>query len=762
MIWTSCWVMIGCIGLSLAAPAAAQGQNDHCPYRVHVSDPLDKMHSLVGGYRYVRATITRIGPDAIARSGQTYQISHRLQDSLENSRIESKVMLHIPAGQSVGTVELPIGRKADWQFGQLEFLDVQANRDGYSTGNMDASIHISTRNQGMRMQIEAPPTFLFVSNKAICDYSDYGQVCQPGDKKTLASVIESRAADLIQLPNVIDLYRVLDGESRRSGETLIHALIESKNPSADADRALLLNNSDMMMALLPGELPTQWIGLMPVNFLIISLSDLRAMSATHPEQWLAVRDWIRAGGRLVVTDCQSASNHFNEFEELSGLAHLGSRLRPIWYAWDDVDWQHAAACLQQSTDSQSDTYVYLFSSLFGGSSDSAPLAATSYVRSLDRVADVSPAVAYMDWGAGRVIVMSPDSCDFTGEHWVQVLASGWVNSLARSPRRVIGEMAGKFRPTGLRVPGVGQPPYLVFAALISGFALAVGPGLYILLARWRRLGLMVVIVPFFSLLVSLGLVLYAIVIDGFEFRVARQSGSILDGRTGVITTFTDIAVFSGLNPGMYSFSPHTTPFEPSPVGSTTVKSFLPGETLVRGDWTRARTHHQMNTLTITETSRRLAVFQEVADDGAATDWWLHNELGCVADLILVSTAEGLYFAADIPPGRTKLQRVPDDSALRTMCRPYVWSTVNIRPFNFYECRNFYWWGQSDPAFAWQYQDFTGLCQRWQYPLEESLGTSTNWLRAGEFLVLLNAFDGATQLRENEKAIQERHFIRGRW
>jgi hypothetical protein len=92
------------------------------------------------------------------------------------------------------------------------------------------------------------------------------------------------------------------------------------------------------------------------------------------------------------------------------------------------------------------------------------------------------------------------------------------------------------RPNGdywkMLVPGVGRAPVKSFIVLVSIFALVIGPLNYLLLARARRLYLLLLTVPLGATLVTMGLFGFALAADGLGTRLRIRSYAELDQETG--------------------------------------------------------------------------------------------------------------------------------------------------------------------------------------------------------------------------------------
>ena len=101
----------------------------------------------------------------------------------------------------------------------------------------------------------------------------------------------------------------------------------------------------------------------------------------------------------------------------------------------------------------------------------------------------------------------------------------------------------------LLIADVGLPPIQTYKVLITIFVVLIGPVNYWLLRRFERLHLFLFTVPLAALVVTGGLLGYALMADGLESRLRSRSLTILDQRAGQAATSARLSYYVGFTPG---------------------------------------------------------------------------------------------------------------------------------------------------------------------------------------------------------------------
>ncbi len=210
------------------------------------------------------------------------------------------------------------------------------------------------------------------------------------------------------------------------------------------------------------------------------------------------------------------------------------------------------------------------------------------------------------------------------------------------------------------IPGVGLAPVFQFQVLITLFVLALGPVNYYLLRHWGKLNLTVLTVPIGALLVTGGLLVYALVADGLSVRVRALSYTYLNQRSGEASCWARLSYYAGLAPsGGLKFADDTAviPMDAQTLAdgqqpSRTVEwertvatdVNAPWEQRLSSGWLHSRTPTQFITARIRQGSERL----EIEPGNKGTLPTIVNRLRTTIQQLLVVDQDGkCYTAANV-------------------------------------------------------------------------------------------------------------------
>ena len=195
------------------------------------------------------------------------------------------------------------------------------------------------------------------------------------------------------------------------------------------------------------------------------------------------------------------------------------------------------------------------------------------------------------------------------------------------------------------IPGVGQPPVLLFQVLISLFVVVIGPLNYFMLRRKRRLHLLVVTVPLSAALVTGGLVGYAALADGFDTRVRVRSFTYLDQVRGEAACWSRQTYYAGVAPPNGLRFPDDMAVYRYPPGSRENDNLHmelvwdPDQHLAAG-WIQSRTMAQFLCLRSRVTTAALQIESQAGSPPRVT-----NRLGTHVTALLLSDDGGNTYAA---------------------------------------------------------------------------------------------------------------------
>lgn len=766
-------ILIGLL-LSTVAVSWVYGQANDELLRISVYDPLANSRSTFTGIPSILPNLRPIfiqadlaQPGAVATVDRSLSFVYKLSHPYlrrEQGTTTTSCPLTIGTGQTSAAAEFVAWWPGPQRYslGQYFFFETDGNYFHSPQSNRDFGLHYleSARNFGAASEV----SFLFVSRDSVLkDHRtlrwqvDLGRRrSDPAFEVALNSPVNydhpSDGVDLT-LPRVDTLWELIDGRFRIGGPAQNTGLTLAPPVSAPSlvtppvraqSNAELRENLDQapcFRAIDPNYFPAQWRALAKVDFIVITRDELANFSAQdNSRALLSLQSWVALGGRLVVTDGAAdfrdvAAIHRELFQP---LLQADETLWPArWMRFDAADDQRvreltaALAVDQYRPDSHPSAY-YSAARLEGGVWEAGSAA--------------PPRLLLQDHLLGRIIVCPKSTSQFDSSDWAAILGAAYLGQKATSPSKTIGEghLAGSWL-NDFRVPGVGQPPRLLFLFLIGLFAILIGPVAYFVLYRQQRISFLVVVVPGVSAAFTLGLLFYAILADGLTFRVARFSFTRLDNRSGTALTITEQAVFSGTNPREYRFGPQqlvTIPARSEPVTQNVWQS--ESEQRVRSQEIRARTPHQVFVADVRSVPWRLQVTrrQELGKDVIE----VCNLLESPVRQAFVCFGQDLYGVRDLAPGAVancELVSADADSISHVMEPAQI---LRWKPGTF----DYQRWDTSN--LTW------GLCQEiCSTPLEVR-----RRLRSGEYLCLLDEFAGAAELNSRAWYQPQLHLVHGNW
>ncbi len=477
-----------------------------------------------------------------------------------------------------------------------------------------------------------------------------------------------------------------------------------------------------LLSQLPLEkLYDHWLAYSSLDLVCLSLADAQRAARQFPGVWAALRQWAAAGGNLVLTGVDSATDA-NRAASLLDYpqsdisadsdqpgAHLGW---PAWRGWSapafkdysdrisDAHWAAYYDAIDAGNVAEKRAADELSSQLAspadGGPDETGdtPLAdqenpsANSAADDWEKEIALArrpiapcpsePPFLWRELGLGAVVVCrSPSLFPGTPEDW------GWIlNTL--DPNRWLWYRRGGFCVKGANpdywkflIANLGQAPVRVFQVLISLFVLVIGPVNYWVLWRRRRLQLLVITTPLCALAVTGALFGYALVADGLHTRVRDRSLTCLVPSGSLAVCTARMSYYSGLTPWGGLVFPTDTAVTPlGPNGSVSVgarnsnnRSIQWSETqqrLVSG-WLPSRTPTQLVTNRVRSSTLRLVI-----ESASGTPSVAVNQLNCQIRSLLVKDATSAYFrgGAGAPGARVMLE--PTDLATAARAGQETW------------------------------------------------------------------------------------------
>lgn len=676
-----------------------------------------------GGYIPVKVTVRRSSGKPLARNVKLNVCAQT------GGWMDQKVVnawLSIKAGDKSGSVEI----LCPYESVDDRFL-FWIERDGNCVHDRrDFWLGSSTLSGWGGAGVESP-SYLFASSKAKPKPNPGGSIKMTNGRNRFANVAIQRENTTIpaDLPTFELLYSL--NISSNAGHL--------QRPGMVRQPSLALNTPFFQVVPL-NKLPEKWIGLSAVDHLFLTLSDFKKLAAESPAKREAIRNWVIAGGRLIVSDCGDGCVNANSI-----LKNLDQQLvaKPKWQwlteqAMDDLKkrrfWNVGSRNGIQSVNVQ-------FNDFYGDAqgildpiranrpwkfSDSLPVLENNESGSTQSV----PAIC-CPYGEGQLVAISGLMDKWKVNDWVRLVALMEVAG-DRLNSKVGGSVVSGMMVENVEIPGVREPPKSAFQILIVCFVLLAGPVNYLFLRRIGRLNILLITVPIISFFVCLCLFGYAFITQGFGTKHRDDSYTFVDQTKGVAVSRSYKYAFSGLHPGTYPFEDELLVY-PASVGTARPLRYtmLEDRIAYSGGSIQARTPHQINLTKPFETEWGLQ-FRE--KEGVVE---VNNEFPNEIRFLMFRYGSEIYSVDNLPAGQIGVATVCDEQAVERMKQILAESNVGDQGF-----RSVVRWGVG----------FERLATFDRETLDES----------NRYVALLDEFDGSPSLRPGLEPSGGIHVIYGKW
>lgn len=204
----------------------------------------------------------------------------------------------------------------------------------------------------------------------------------------------------------------------------------------------------------------------------------------------------------------------------------------------------------------------------------------------------------------------------------------------------------------LNVPGLGAIPHRIFALLLLGFALVIGPANFIWVRTRKRPVLLLITIPVIAITSSLTLLGYGVLVQGLDIKVASATVSLLDSRLHRSASIEKRIVFAGLSPDGLRPDPGTSVH---PIASMTGGVIGPErlqlsiertpELLLSGDFIPART--SVTQVLVSERAARGRLEVARVPEGLKVT----NSLGTRLERVVARDAAGAWYVLSNPLGK---------------------------------------------------------------------------------------------------------------
>lgn len=465
------------------------------------------------GYRPVRVELqTASGKPAPAERRFQVVLSHsEFRRGREQKLLEVSGELVLPQGRALAATSIALP-----QWNVINTLDIEVYENGDLLGELSQQLGGTGGGLGAPWT-EASPATLAVSSEL-----------RPFRRRLSgAQALEPNAQH--PLPRLDQVLRCLPGTQ---GSLLTQPPIP---PTGDlnvlATRLFsVLQQTPQAEIISPVDLPQRWIELSAVDLIFISWQDVQGLIDRQPQRWQALCRWTAAGHTLCVSGMEG--NDARRDELARQMATLGNRSAdagplPTWRLPNRNDYGKSFREAEDLLRNQFDLPV-------------DPMQQVGIV----------PIAAFQlaDYQLGTVVAFDSDEPARDASQILWMLNSlepidwAWFLRYGMSLNRANSDFHN------WPIPGVGQPPIVMFLVLLSGFSILIGPVNYFSLRRRKRLYLLLVTVPAAALVTTILLLLYGIVSDGIGVRIRSRSYTRLDQAAGQQVTWSRQTYYAGLRP----------------------------------------------------------------------------------------------------------------------------------------------------------------------------------------------------------------------
>ncbi|EMI43571.1 hypothetical protein [Rhodopirellula sp. SWK7] len=326
----------------------------------------------------------------------------------------------------------------------------------------------------------------------------------------------------------------------------------------------------------PEELPHDWRALRPYDALLMHGDDWRSMSDRGMPAAVALRQWIQAGGILILRGT-TAQDHeslpadryqvasresLNEatqrilaiagqYETLAQSNNEGFSREMSYIVTTEEDmqlWEEWLPKAAQQLRESLRNYTTYFASQKAGVQARDELAGMIIFLG-ERTPESGLNVNRDDSSASESEEVDgpPESPSIEVMQWAAASElAQWRRS--RLIRSGVDPIIGSQRFFQWVIPGVSQPPVYTFMGLLGVFVVLVGPVAYRKTAKAGRSYLMFAIAPILAIATTAAMLGYGVIADGFETRARIRQITWVDGTSGDASTRFRSTYFAGIRP----------------------------------------------------------------------------------------------------------------------------------------------------------------------------------------------------------------------
>ena len=472
------------------------------------------------GYRDVRVHVsTATGvPSAAERDVQIELMPNNY--SMREGKFIVSQHVTLPQGATSVTAHIQVPQNQPWYE-----LGSRVTVDGREVEELSSRTNLNN-NTGSEWS-EAVPAILVID-------ADAPSLLDRSRQLALYNRNSRRVAEQHMLLDI----RALEMLARRSA----YGDVSSDSKPRDMELLRRVTNTSRLEMIPPQDLPERWIGLTCFDLIIVSHDDLQQISTKQPTRMTALIDWIATGGNLLIFDMGDEYEHLGETESVLALTpqtNDGDFQTAGWTPAEKRHYHDAAIRTYQRLESYNRWY-----------DESEPSNNTYGANFKDAFKTRNEhRFIHRQLGMGLVVAMAAEE-PFPGNttDW-----SWLLNTIGESRTMWYRRHGVSLRRTNndfwdFLVPNTGKAPIIVFCALITLFAVVIGPVNYFILARQRRLYLLLVTIPCGAALVTFCLIAYAVLADGLGTQVRVRSYTLLDQNSGRAVNWSRQSYYSGIAP----------------------------------------------------------------------------------------------------------------------------------------------------------------------------------------------------------------------
>ncbi len=739
------WLAIA-IGSLLSSTTFVVAQSALPPGKSGYSVTFDGQYPSNGtGYRTVRIQL-ETNPKLPVKKGVSFQVTISSRDYSTSSQTSTSVPLVLQSGQSVVSAELYVPSESLYGNQSQQLLIEREVFDGQYNPRRDFVYELGG-NGLFNSQFDFP-SVLFISSAVSQNNGIYFSCCD--------GQVHFPGSTTLSLPTneVIPSFdKLVESCTDATNNTLINRAV----PNATITNSVTgITMVPQIHAVHPAELPQDWIGLSSVEEVLISLDELKKLASSHDLQRDSLEKWVAAGGTLVVTETGISFERADQVSKLLLGAKRAETLEQNNRLWREPSPQQLQIQKPIVTTKSGNNYYYNNTQPNSIQLDDVGVATADRWIERDSLVGLKTESKFLigQHVRGRLVVVADTMNDWSPAEWRR-LQNG-IQLAGKSLAEQIGVATGDEKVL-FKIPGVGEPPVIVFQILIGLFILLAGPGIYIVLSRTGQMQLLFLLIPLLSLTVCLGLVGYATFVDGFESWGRVQSVTWVDHRSESAVTHSRCAYFCGTQPGPYRFSRSIVPIVLASENSRNTQTWQSsaGLTIAGGD-IRSRTPHQIVAIRSHQLEQRLRWLptQVGADGVKATDDFgtFRNQLGSDVMLAVARTEAGWVFVENLATD----QFLPAQATDPFRANVLLSALTKDLPISTYT---------SDQQRYYGFRAGSAGSQGSEYNLIEALqqGKGTDYLdQPNTYIAILASFSVVNEQIEPVQYKKQLHVIIGKW